>query len=552
MRTWTASHYSSKTPGKQEPRTNLNLSFAIEIALKSTLILTAAFGLTRLLAQASASLRHLLRIFAIIGILALPTLTRITPEWTAPKTAAAIQYVGIPQAAPAQTQPAEPETAPFKAIQWIWISGALLVLARLAAGSFRTWQLSRASTRFHLPALVAGLAAELNVRRSARVLEGGPVVMPMTWGLFRPTILMPKNGWPIDRLRVVLAHELVHVKRLDYLTQLLSQLACAFYWWNPLVWLAAAQLRQERERACDDGVLRLGANAPAYAEQLVELARLLRTAGAAGTVAVAMANPSHLEKRIVALLDRSRNRQPISRHRAAAAAIAAICFIVPLAALKARAQAAKGTISGTVYDASRAAVPGASVIASNLDTKTKETSTSDATGGYHFRQVPTGRYEVEVKKRGFAPFRQTNLVLTADAPLAFDPTLEIGGVVENVEVVATSPNRRPPSVPPSAEQPRRTRIGGNVQATKLISQVKPMYPENAQRGGIEGTVLLHAVIATDGSLLSIGVTNTLADPELAAAAIDAVKQWRYQPTLLNGEPVEVVTTISVNYRLSRE
>ena len=166
--------------------------------------------------------------------------------------------------------------------------------------------------------------------------------------------------------------------------------------------------------------------------------------------------------------------------------------------------------------------------------------------------MPTGRYEVEVKKRGFAPFRQTNLVLTADAPLAFDPTLEIGGVVENVEVVATSPNRRPPSVPPSAEQPRRTRIGGNVQATKLISQVKPMYPENAQRGGIEGTVLLHAVIATDGSLLSIGVTNTLADPELAAAAIDAVKQWRYQPTLLNGEPVEVVTTISVNYRLSRE
>jgi TonB family protein len=118
-------------------------------------------------------------------------------------------------------------------------------------------------------------------------------------------------------------------------------------------------------------------------------------------------------------------------------------------------------------------------------------------------------------------------------------------------VIGTSPNRRPPLSSPTAEPPRRIRIGGNVQATKLISQVKPIYPENAQRSGIEGTVLLHAVIATDGSLLSIGVTNTLADPELAAAAIDAVKQWHYQPTLLNGQPMEVVTTISVNFRLQK-
>jgi TonB family protein len=99
--------------------------------------------------------------------------------------------------------------------------------------------------------------------------------------------------------------------------------------------------------------------------------------------------------------------------------------------------------------------------------------------------------------------------------------------------------------------PQRIRIGGNVQATKLITQVKPIYPESAQQQGIEGTVLLKAVIATDGSLLSVGVLNTLANPELAAAVMDAVKQWRYQPTLLNGVPVEVVTTISVNYRLQK-
>ena len=530
---------------------NLNLSFVIEIALKSTLILAAAFGLTRLLGRASASLRHLLWISAIVGILALPLLSTITPVWTAPKTVARIQQVTIPQFIPVQARPAEPATTPSKAIQWIWISGTLLVLARLAAGSIRTWQIARTAIQIHHPELIASLTAELRLRRPIRLLEGGRAAMPMTWGFFRPTILIPKNEWPAERLRIVLAHELVHVQRFDYLTQLLSQFACAAYWGNPLVWLAAAQLHQERERACDDGVLRLGANAPNYAEQLVELARLLKTAQPAGAVAVAMANPSHLERRLVALLDRSRNRQPLSRRRAAAAAIAAICLIVPLAALKARAQSAKGTIAGTVYDASNAAVPGAAVTASNLDTKTKETTTTNSAGGYHFRQIPTGRYDVEVKKPGFAPFRRTNLMLTADVPLGLDPALEIGGIVENVDVMGTSPNRRMPAASPAAEPPRRIRIGGNVQATKLISQVKPIYPENAQRGGIEGTVLLHAVIATDGSLLSIGVTNTLADPDLAAAAIDAVKQWRYQPTLLNGQPMEIITTISVNFRLQK-
>jgi TonB family protein len=267
--------------------------------------------------------------------------------------------------------------------------------------------------------------------------------------------------------------------------------------------------------------------------------------------AVAMASPSHLETRLVALLDRSLNRQPVSRRRATVAVITAACFILPLAALKARAQAAKGTLAGTVYDASRAAVPGAIVTISNLDTKTKETAVTDGAGAYRFANIPTGRYDVEIKKPGFAVLRRTGLVLSSDSPLAFDPMLELGTVSENVDVLGTSPNRRAAPAKPVPVAPTRIRIGGNVQATKLISQIKPVYPESAQRQGIEGTVLLQAVIARDGSLLSLGVVNTLADPDLAAAAVDAVKQWRYEPTLLNGEPVEVVTTISVNFRLQK-
>jgi protein TonB len=88
-----------------------------------------------------------------------------------------------------------------------------------------------------------------------------------------------------------------------------------------------------------------------------------------------------------------------------------------------------------------------------------------------------------------------------------------------------------------------------VVAAQLVSKVAPIYPQYAQEKGIEGPVLLEAVISTDGSVLSLKVVNT-ADADLARAATAAVQQWHYQPTLLNGQPVEVVTAITVDFRLT--
>ena len=96
--------------------------------------------------------------------------------------------------------------------------------------------------------------------------------------------------------------------------------------------------------------------------------------------------------------------------------------------------------------------------------------------------------------------------------------------------------------------PRRIRVGGMVQAARLISQTRPQYPEALQKQGIEGAVILRAVIGTSGQILSLSPFND-ADAALTKAAMDAVRQWKYTPTLLNGEPVEVVTTITVAFRL---
>ncbi len=93
-------------------------------------------------------------------------------------------------------------------------------------------------------------------------------------------------------------------------------------------------------------------------------------------------------------------------------------------------------------------------------------------------------------------------------------------------------------------------MGGNVQASKMVAMTRPTYPADCKAEGVQGTVLLMAVIGTDGSVLNLQQVNELVDPRLVTAATEAVRQWRYKPTLLNGAPVEVVTKIEVNFRLA--
>jgi protein TonB len=122
----------------------------------------------------------------------------------------------------------------------------------------------------------------------------------------------------------------------------------------------------------------------------------------------------------------------------------------------------------------------------------------------------------------------------------------IGGIVGGV------PSAAPPPPPPPAEKPKpptpsRIRVGGNVQEAKIINRVQPVYPPLAKQARVSGTVRLNAVISKDGSIQDLQVVS--GHPLLVQAALQAVRQWRYAPTLLNGEPVEVVTVIDVNFTL---
>jgi protein TonB len=127
-----------------------------------------------------------------------------------------------------------------------------------------------------------------------------------------------------------------------------------------------------------------------------------------------------------------------------------------------------------------------------------------------------------------------------------NPKLSVGGVTEKISVLAEG---TPQAQPRSFGPPVSIRVGGNVQAAKLLRQVRPAYPADLQAQGIEGTVLVDAVISKDGDPISLVVRNTSVNREFADAALDAIRQWHYSSTLLNGQPVEVMTTVTIDFKM---
>ncbi len=114
----------------------------------------------------------------------------------------------------------------------------------------------------------------------------------------------------------------------------------------------------------------------------------------------------------------------------------------------------------------------------------------------------------------------------------------LGGVIGGMGVAPPKPKLGGP-----------LKVGGNVQAARIVNRVQPVYPPLARQTRISGTVRLHAIIGKDGTIQSLEVLS--GHPLLQQAALDAVRQWRYQPTLLNGDPVDVDTTIDVIFSLNQ-
>ena len=343
--------------------------------LKTSLVLIAAALSTHALRRGSAALRHLIWTIALVSALVMPMLSMALPRWQFPivtitraeTTASTVvdapvappreretkppvaraEVAPSPAALPAETAPASIASALGaltleRAVLSIWALGALLIVVRVLVGVLAVQWMSRRGYRV-LDApwmkLAVQLASEVGVSSNITFLRSRRASMPMACGVLRPAVLMPEEAdeWPADRLRIVLLHELAHVKRHDCLTHFIAQIACALHWFNPLAWIAARQVRTERERACDDLVLLAGTRGPDYADQLLEIARVMRAGRYPAVLAgatLAMAHRSQLEGRLMAILDPRVPHSALSRLRAAAATTVCCAAVVPLAALQ--------------------------------------------------------------------------------------------------------------------------------------------------------------------------------------------------------------------------
>jgi beta-lactamase regulating signal transducer with metallopeptidase domain len=368
------------------------IQLMLDAFIKSAVILSAAGLLAASLRRASAASRHLVWSVAVASLLALPALSVALPSWRiyalpsleaivngkSRQTAGSGSGFELITAAPApgrvhlrplnigteslasslgsQRFDVSPkrEASAWNAFDWkialalAWMAGAVAVMARLAVGAGRVWLLTRRAQGVESSwiALARTLAVRLRLRRRVRIFKTDRISAPMTWGLTRPVVLLPEDAdeWSSERRWVVMAHELTHVKRRDCLIQALAQLACAVYWFNPLVWVAARRLRVERELACDDHVLETGAKASDYASHLVQIASSFGAANCGSPVAVGMAC-SHLESRVRSILDPNARRRGVNGLKVALAAVIAVVLTTPLAMLRpwGAAEAAGGT-----------------------------------------------------------------------------------------------------------------------------------------------------------------------------------------------------------------
>ena len=220
----------------------------------------------------------------------------------------------------------------------LWASGSAVAFAQMLAACAGMRRARRAAKPSPDRDLAVELAQGLEIRQAVDVLETAAGTMPMTFGIARPAVFMPCDaaGWSEERRRIVLLHELAHVRRGDVATQLLARLALILNWWNPLAWKGWREFVKERERATDDLVLRFGARPTDYASHLLEVARAMQGGPNLGWAAVAMARPSQLEGRLASILDSRVNRKSASRASVLAAVLAVVAIVAPLAAVRAQ------------------------------------------------------------------------------------------------------------------------------------------------------------------------------------------------------------------------
>jgi TonB family protein len=513
----------------------------------------------------------------------------------------------------------------------------VLMLLRLGRAWLRTRQIRRDAAPLSAGLLTRESTEDAEDRKSI-ILCSARIAGPVTVGAFVPAIILPTRLFePASKedLIAALAHERAHVRRHDYLCNLVCELMWMPMAFHPLALAIKRRLSESRELACDELAAR-SLNPTSYARSLVRMAHQIsefaRPAALRPDYTLGVFDADILEERVMRLMKpRASMRLAKCSLLGAALFIAASCVAAASFSMSAQSgqagdsnqvnakasasggvgggvvggvvagvpggvtravaggesggvsggttggvsgggiggetvaagtledagkrqddkaqtsEAKTGSLGGIVVDSSGARISKAGVRLISRNTSFQQAVESDDTGSFNFDDVPAGRYSLEVTSPGMGGAARSFEFKADGEPPFFPFVLHPGDVTETAVVAAKATADQNKA---TAAGLRKIRVGGEVAAAKLIesTHVSPEYPQAAKDNGIEGLVVLQATLSADGTPTELKVVSS-PDDSLSKAALDAVSQWRYQPTLLNGEPVGVVTTITVDFNL---
>jgi TonB family protein len=476
----------------------------LETIIKSSVILGFAFLATLALRRQSAALKHTVWTVGLFSALAVPLFSLVMPAWhvkpvralheptilIAPQTVAT-EFRPVPVSSPAPIPSTPSPFTPERVLLLVWVIGVLSVTAlllreaiRLARVAFGASIVGQSSCR----ELAREISQALMLRRNVQLMRNPNASVLGTWGALRPRVLLPResDSWSTERIRVVLGHELAHVKRNDWLVQVIAEFARAIYWFNPLFWIACAQIRRESEHACDDAAINLGGelaiDGPTYAGHVLDLVRILKHSGQPTSAALAMASPSNLERRLIAMLNPSLNRRVTGKGAALIVALLALGLTLPLAAMQSTetvrtpvsvsapiaavetppqpatatlvaqvvtppstlslnpSMQATGQISGKVFDPTKALVPGVQIVIMEQSSGSSTSSLTHEGGNFVFPALRPGTYSMRATTSGFQDSVASAIQVRQGQEVQVEVNLRVGPSTIIVDITASSVN----------------------------------------------------------------------------------------------------------------
>ncbi len=496
-------------------------------------------------------------------------------------------------------------------IAWSWQEYA--VIALVAGTAMRLGWLALGLTmlrRYRSDARPIELAAIDHARQAtqstARVCQSATIPGPATFGFWRPLVLLPPAvaALPEEAQFAVVAHEFLHVRRGDWLYAVAEELIVAALWWHPAIWFLVARIRLVREQVIDRAVVELTASPQPYIHALLTLAKQ----HSPPSLAPNFLRRQHLTTRIRILLTEVNmsHTRLVATYTVITALASATAWLsvtnFPLQAAPqfgqsdsrvtgaevvlrknpvypslAKQKRIEGTVEIEVTIAENGSAEDARVLSGPQELRR---AALEAVLQWQFKQGnprAVVRIDFSLTPDGApAPKGKPAAINITDAAPAVVETLrarlahlegqplnalEISEIVRSVapslgisfqtnpatnDVTLTVGN---PSASFAKGDGPRIRVGGNVQSAKLVTKVTPLYPPLAKQTRIQGTVRFNSLIGADGHVRELLLET--GHPLLVESAMTAVRQWIYQPTLLNGNAVEVVTSIDVNYTLTQ-